>query len=272
MGAALQQIFIPVLGIATAAASVLAAPFPASANDWWRTRQFAKDVNPDDYLNGDVYKEFDSRDWWYGNGVDDDLRSRAAFFRGKRLTRDYRVFPDGTHARVAGGKRKHFTRVILFRAGQPYLEQIPQLNGDTATWQPFTVRRPRPITGRLTIRYARFEKTQSVRPHWDCSVYYKDVCRWNPGHPAVGWHKVRMETKRWKVTTKIGADAFTTTWRSLGLGWWNGDVSTIPAEFTNNPMLPVIPAGTASCGVGNHNVCGRVLTNEVTVARKRIWN
>jgi len=50
-------------------------------------------------------------------------------------------------------------------------------------------------------------------------------------------------------------------------------VSTAPAEFTSNPMLPVVDnwyRARGVCGVGKNDVCGLVLDNEVHVTFTRI--
>lgn len=272
MGAAQHRTLIPALAVAAGAASILAAPGPASADNWWPSRQFAHPENADIYTDGEVFKEI-AADWYRekdGGYTEVYSEPRAAYFNGKRLTRTYKPTPGGTYAKIFGGKGKHFEWVKLFRKGEPYLTQIPHFAGDTATWQPFTVRRPLPITGTLKVTADVFSKTTGERPQWDCSVYYKDVCRWWKGRKAVPLHKVRTVTKRWKLSTTIGPDKFTSVYNGLGLGWWNGDASTIPAEFTSNPMLPVVYGQHYDCGVGQNNVCGRVLDNEAVVTKTEI--
>ena len=166
MGAAKHHTLIPVLGVAAAAASILAAPVPANADNWWPSRQFAHPENADDYSDGEVYREF-LLGWW--NESNDGYtkvyyKPRAAFFNGKKLTRSYEITPGGTYAMTWGDKGKYFTRVILYRKGEPYLTQIPHFAGNTATWQPFTVRRPLPITGTLKVTIDVFSKRVGERP------------------------------------------------------------------------------------------------------------
>ncbi len=134
MGAARHHTLIPVLGVAAAAASILAAPVPANADNWWPSRQFAHPENADDYSDGEVYREF-LLGWW--NESNDGYtkvyyKPRAAFFNGKKLTRSYEITPGGTYAMTWGDKGKYFTRVILYRKGEPYLTQIPHFAGNTA--------------------------------------------------------------------------------------------------------------------------------------------
>lgn len=272
MGDLQRRTLISLLRITSAGFSILAASAPANADNWWPSRQFAHPENADDYANGEVYREF-LLAWWDekdGGYTDVYYKPRDAFFNGKKLTRTYKKMPGGTYARIWGDRGKYFKRVVLYKKGAPYVTQIPHFDGDTASWQSFTARRPLPITGKLKVTVDVYMKTRGERGQWKCSVYYKDVCRWDPGRPAIPLHKDRTVTKRWKVSTTIGPDRFASVANSLGLGWWSGEASSIPAEFTNNPILPVVYKGYNACGVGPNNICGQVRDNEETVTKAKI--
>lgn len=156
-----------------------------------------------------------------------------ARFRGKRLGRAWRTFPDGTVARVRGNMLR------LRKPGQIYLTQIPIFRDQTISWAAVDYRRPLPITGSLRVVYDVFEKTTGRRGQWDCSVYYHDVCRWKPGRQGVPKHRVAGAITRARIFTEIGPDRLRRPgWDQDDIGYWCKPVTDIPQDILNNPLYP----------------------------------
>ncbi len=154
-------------------------------------------------------------------------------FRGKRLGRAWKQFPDGTFARVRGN-------TLRFRKpGQVYLTQIPIFSGQTISWQAVDYRRPLPITGSLRVVYDVLEKTTGRKGQWDCSVYYHDVCRWKPGRQAVPKHRVAGAILTARIFTEIGPDRLRAGTDQDEIGYWCKPLTDIPQDILNNPLYPI---------------------------------
>lgn len=222
---------------------------PALANDWHPS---SGTVEADFSLSDIPVRE--------GNapGVKRWAVPKQILFRGRVVTRYWRTDSDGTMVRYktgwAGGKR-----LLLVREGTPYLTQVPRFTWDAISWRSVNFRRPTPIQGSLRVKYDIFEKTTGRPGQWDCSVYYRDVCRWLPRRPAVPKHRVGGASSKGFIFTHVGRDE---NGSPLFLGNWTRPLDEIPSQISQNPGYPIWNKGTAMYGQGP-------LENDVDVEWKR---
>lgn len=195
-------------------------------------------------------------------------------FRGERLSRAWREFPDGTLARVRGN-------TLRFRKpGEVYLTQVPVFSHTTITWRARDYRRPLPITGSLRVTYDIFEKTVGQRPRWVCSVYDHEVCRWRAGRQSVPKHRVAGASLTATIYTDIGPDKFAGKRPTNESGSWCGLLTDIPQDLMNNPLYPVRAVYDTSddeyeCSGGDgvyRMYSSDGLDNHATVKWRRTWN
>lgn len=200
-------------------------------------------------------------------------------FRGTTIHSGWNDFPDGTRVRWKG--RGDYLR--FWKQGtEAYLTTLPVFNGTSISDRPLDTPYvyPPSINGALRIEYDIYEKVSGRRAKWDCSIYYKEVCRWRPGRPAVAPHVIARALERSQITTVSGTPKF--TWPEyvsdceygVYLGTWSLDKTMIPSDLLDNPLLPIdfeesYFSGSLVCGAG------RIDTNvqiKLSIVARRITN
>lgn len=219
-----------------------------------------------DWNESIVYPKIGGRtaeDWDFGSvnrpgGVVRWTKPIAMRFRGQRVkVPGQTTLPDGTVVSIGGLGGAPYYWVTFSRAGAPMATQYPYFGSDGGvTWKQAEVRRPLPIRGRVWFKYDVYERVRGRRGKWDCSVYYRDVCRWLPARKSVPAHRVDSRVVKSRVSTEIGPDKL---YYAITMG--DAPEGPLPSEYA--PGLPI--RRWVINDFCESEVCGAVPANKVQV-------